>query len=388
MKEFKPIVEEVKLGPMTVRHRLPPKGGLATVVEARDGYRKYEPHNPPKVGDLIAAGGYKRLYRVDVSPYSVALRFDLPSRGDAWQFHANAMLTVSVADPTTVVRLRMADASVVESLIMRELRKRSRAFDITDIEQAEEALNDYLQDQEFPEVGFKIKYGWISLGVDESEVKYRQQAGQLLRDKDRAAGRAELERQQAEFAAERNQYEAEHRQVLDRLHAEHEIQLEQLQNQSRLELERVREAHRRELEKQRIAVYKDAVQMDIPGLLVLRLATHPEDADTVIKILAAEERTKLDVHLEFFREMLAREEVVHAWQLEEPVLKMLRRLVEVFTLSNERAAVGPASEPPIVVERGVAVEATLMDPKESDAQPAASDAAASPDHDGDASPTG
>jgi hypothetical protein len=387
MKEFKPIVEEVKLGPMTVRHRLPPKGGLATVVEARDGYRKYDPHNPPKISDLIAAGGYKRLYRVDISPYSVALKFDLPSRGDAWQFHASAMLTVSVSDPATVVRLGMADASVVESLIMRELRKRSRSFDIAEIEQAEEALNDYLQDQEFKEVGFKIKYGWISLGVDESEVKYRQQAGQLRRDRERAEARDELERQQAAFAAARNEYEAEHQQKLDRLHTEHQAALERIQNQSRLALERVREEHRRQLEKERIAVYKEAVDMDIPGLLVLRLATHPEDADTVINILAAQEQRKLNVHVQFFQDMLAREEVVHAWQLEEPVLKMLRRLVEVFTLSSERTAVGSGSEPPIAVEQGIPVEATLMEPKD-DGEAAPPDGAEGRDGNGNAAPTG
>jgi hypothetical protein len=383
MKEFKPIVDEVKLGPMTMRHRLPPKGGLATVLEARGGYSTFEPHDPPKIADLMT-GSYKRLYRVDISPYSVALMFDLPSQGDAWQFHANAVLTVSVSDPATVVRLRMVDASVVESLIMRNLRQRSRRFDIADIEKAEEALNEYLHDQEFPEVGFKIKYGWITLGVDESEVQYRQQHVLLRRDKERAAGRDELERQQAEFAAARNRDEAGHRQELDRLHAEHEVELERMLTKSRLELESEREAHRRTLEKERIEIYQQAVQMDVPGLLVLRLATHPEDADTVINILASQERAKLDVHLQFFQAMLDKEDVVHAWQLEEPVLKMLRRLVEVFTLSRERAAIGEGPEPPVAVEQGVSipVEATLIEPKDGDGQ------AGSDGGDGNAPPEG
>jgi hypothetical protein len=369
MKEFKPIVDEVKLGPMTVRHRLPPKGGLATVVEARGGYTTFEPHSPPKIGDL-KIGGYKRLYRVDISPFSVALKFDLPSRGDAWQFHASAVLTVSVSDPATVVRLRMVDASVVESLIMRELRKRSRGFDIVDIEKAEEKLNEYLHDQVFDEVGFKIRYGWITLGVDDSEIQYFQHDIRLQRDKERAAGREELERQQADFAAARNQQETEHRQRLDRLQAAHELMLERLRADSTLQLEREREQHRRTLERERIAIYQDAIRMDVPGLLLLRLATHPEDADAVIKILASQEREKLNVHLEFFRDMLHREEVVHAWQLEEPVLKMLRRLVEVFTLSSERA-IGEGPEAPIAVERGAAikVEASLIDPKDTGAEP-------------------
>ena len=330
MKEFKPIVEEVKLGPVSRRPRPTMRGGLATVLEGRDGYKTFQPHNPPTMADMIA-GTYRRLYRVDLSPYSVTLQFDLPCRGDAWQFHANAVLTVSVFDPAAVVRLRMVDASVVESLIMRRLRQLSRGFDVAEVERAEEALNDYLQDQEFPEVGFGIKYGWVTLAVDESEVQYRRQDVLLRRDKERSAGQDELQRQQAEFAAARNRAEANHRQELEALQANHEAELERTRTESELRLQTERETHRRQLENERIAIYRQAIQMEVPDLLLLRLATHPEDSDTVINILARQEQAKLNIHLQFFESILNKEDVVHAWQLEDPVLKMLRRFVEAFT---------------------------------------------------------
>jgi hypothetical protein len=330
MKEFKPIVEEVKLGPVGMRRRPPIRGGLATVLEGREGYKTFEPHDPPTMADMIA-GNHRRLYRVDLSPYSVALRFDVPCRGDAWHFHANAMLTVSVSDPAAVVRLRMVDASVVESLIMRRLRQLSRGFNVAEVEQAEEALNDYLQNQDFPEVGFRIKYGWVTLAVDESEVQYRRHDVLLRRDMERAAGQDELQRQQAEFAAARNRAEANHRRELEALQAHHEAELQRTRTESELKLQTEREAHRRQLENERIAIYRQAIQMDVPDLLLLRLATHPEDADTVVNILANQERAKLNIHLQFFESILNKEDVVHAWQLEEPVLKMLQRFVEVFT---------------------------------------------------------
>jgi hypothetical protein len=139
---YDPILESRPVPRIRVLNPLrPPRPGTALVLVRYQGEAVAVLHGQPIPEARWSA--YQWAYLVDIADHRLVLEMPLPSRDPAFSFRGRVSLTCRVIDPVVVITRGIRDMGVaVHEHVERKLRRASRNYDIGQLHQAEDALND------------------------------------------------------------------------------------------------------------------------------------------------------------------------------------------------------------------------------------------------------
>ncbi|HEY3904413.1 MAG TPA: hypothetical protein VGM14_10960 [Streptosporangiaceae bacterium] len=281
------------------------KPNVAVVYSDAFGRIAYLGGRPLSWSEQVASK-YRTRYEVNLSDFrrQASLQSSpLPSRGDAYFFRCIVDVGFRVTDPAEVVRRHVTDgAMVVYNYLMDTFRPVTRRYDITDAEGAEEELNRVFQRPwELPE-GITIYFCSTRLTPDSTAQVYLRELETAQRDVtlgsarhgvDVAALRHDQELagidQHGRFDSDDRELAVRHRRAMEaaertlaRDAAEHEAIVaatRQAQVVNNMDQQARLQSEAREL------AALAGRPIDLPGLLQLHLARHPDETQYAIELL-------------------------------------------------------------------------------------------------------
>ncbi len=283
---YNPILgrEEIS-GLRLFQPRPKPEPGIALVL-----FKEGQPLVTLRLGDRLTAGevrwgGYKTVYKIDVTEHSFHFNCNLPCSSDAFDFLAEAKVTYAVDDPAMIVKNNTTDArSVLEPLITDTMRSISRDYDVEQSAAAERAIIDAVKNEAY-DVGFNLNRFVVKLRLEDDARTHIRSLKQIDRDKER-------EKKAAELTLQRDQ----------------------------LELER---------QKMKLAFYGPLIEKGQWQLLALQLSNNPEDVATVADMLRQQRQGEADRQLAALKIML-QEGALEGFQLEDAGKRVLQRFIDSF----------------------------------------------------------
>lgn len=212
---------------------------------------------PPSLWD--AGRRYRTRYEVDLSVHHRKAKMDntrLPSKGDLYSFDAEVNIKFQVTDPLKIVRDHVSDAlPIVYGYLVRTFRPVTRAFEINNAPDAEDALNRlFPKPIDLPE-GIAILECFVQLLPD-------AKAQQHLRDIDAANKSIEVGKAQHEA---------------DKAAVGHQNELASINQTARLDAE----------SREHDAMANRSV--DVRSLIQAHLAKHPEETAYALDVLSRHE---------------------------------------------------------------------------------------------------
>ncbi|MET8541090.1 hypothetical protein ABZW03_10595 [Kitasatospora sp. NPDC004799] len=126
-----------------IRNRPPVSADRALVfITAAGQTLSYLPNQQPTRGELVSKN-FRALYEVETAYRHLTLQHRLPSRGDAFFFHAETDVTWRVLRPAVVVERGIRDVRILlEPRLLAVMRQETRRFDIEQSAAAEAAVQD------------------------------------------------------------------------------------------------------------------------------------------------------------------------------------------------------------------------------------------------------
>jgi hypothetical protein len=184
-ENYNPIIgrEEIS-GLRLFQSRPKPEPGIALVL-----FKEGQPLVTLWPGDRLTAGevrwgGYKAVYRVDVTEHTFDFNCTLPCRGDAFDFLAEVRVTYIVSDPGVIVKRNTTDArDVLKSSILETMRRISRKFDVDESDTAETAIIEAIKNENY-DVGFKVNRFVAELSLEKEERDYIRKQRDIKRSED------------------------------------------------------------------------------------------------------------------------------------------------------------------------------------------------------------
>lgn len=290
------------------------KPNIAVVYSDAFGRITYLGGRPLSWSEQVASK-YRTRYEVDLSDYRRQASLEsspLPSRGDAYFFRCIVDVGFRVTDPAAVVRRHVTDgAMVVYNYLMDSFRPVTRRYDIADAEGAEDELNRIFQRPwELPE-GITIYFCSTRLTPDATAQAYLRELETAQRDVtlgsarhgvDVAALRHNQElggiEQQGRFESEDRELAVRHRRAMENAErslaldaADHEVNVAATRHAQVVnEMNQIARLQAERLERAALA----GQPTDLPGLLQLHLAKHPDDTRYAIDLLSSQRQSGFD----------------------------------------------------------------------------------------------
>lgn len=280
-----------------------PRPGVALVVH-RQGHDPLtiRPNDRMTMGE-VTWGRDATIYEVDVSEQSFDFECKLPCRSDAFEFHATAHVAYVVNDPAIIVaNERIADGrALVERLLLRIMRAKSREFEVEESAKAEAAISKLALDTTHdPPTGLKVVRFAVELELEEDARTFIRKLKVLERNKEYELGQSELEKQRLALS--------------------------------------------QELEGMKLKFYGPLVRAGHWELLGLYLANNPEEVASVAKTLREQDAATLDKQLVFLKTLIDGD-AVEGFQMEEATQRLLRSLMESLDSDQYRRALDAGSRP-------------------------------------------
>lgn len=254
-------------------------------------------------------GRFKTIHIVDVTDHRLQFKWELPSSGDAFKFHADVIVDCTVADPAVVVKRNVRNVGeVVGSLIQQRMRKVTRGYDVKDSAAAEEALSGAVADlaSEHPN-GLEIKSVYVELSLDEEAAHWKKELERIDRERKRIAQEKDLKIDQAQADAD-----VKHKEETGN------IAIKELQ----------------------VQFFRKVIE-DRVGLVALHAAQRPQDIPAIITMIREHDLGKLDRYINALR-LLIENDALEGHHLEGYALEYVNALK--VALESERTSIG-SSEP-------------------------------------------
>lgn len=215
-------------------------------------------------------GKYNFFYRVDLTEHRLSFRHDLPSKIEAFVFHAEVTFMCSVNDPATIVQRNVTDVrQVLEPLIIEVMRAESRNYDTEKSGIAEREIGNSIK-QAIYDAGFQVHRFVLQLSRDE-EVK------QIERDD---------------------------------------------------EIERIKEENKIKLMRMKMDFYGPMIQAGNWQMLAMQLAQNPEDVQFIVQQLNQQKQLERQHQVEMLK-MLLNEDALESSQISEVAKVALQNLLGV-----------------------------------------------------------
>jgi hypothetical protein len=286
---FQIVTERLAQAFEFLRHRTSLRAHIALVLLTVKGrYLVFYPDQQPTVGELF----WKRIrtiYEVDLGQHQASFEADIPSRGDAFSFHAAVDLQWRVTDPSEVVRRHIDTTDALVDTVRPDLLKRmwtiSRKFGVAESETAEIAINHELTTPLDPSLGLWTR-PYVRLSLDQST---REHASEVLG-----------------------------------LHRKTE--LEELTQK----LRRLEEANHHELLSRRISLYRDIIAAGDIDQFAVRIAQNPGDVGAVMEAIQADRDAGRRHAIDFFTR-LAESGLIERHEMSDIAQETLQWLNESVT---------------------------------------------------------
>ncbi len=300
---FQLILSERALGRFELlcqRHRARARTGLV-LVNSRGEYHSF-PERRPTMGELLWKGT-GTLYEVDMGRHWTSLEFDLPSREEAFPFHAIVDVEWCVINPTKVVRDGVND--VRESLspsLRHQLSTITRQFDVEDTAAAEKAAFKWLTDHSIGcEYGLQSR-AFLRMRMDDPTVTHVAAIREVRRKIELEPGTQELNLRREESAIT----------LLTR----------------------------------RVEFYRDIILDGDCDQFALQLAQNPHEVGTVIQMLRDERHGKLRTTTDFVTRLLDSGAIER-----HDIYDQVRTLLDWLKESTDTIIRGPERPARILVQR-------------------------------------
>ncbi|UKP00517.1 hypothetical protein [Nostoc sp. UHCC 0870] len=287
-----------------------------TITEGQKGLTRGE----------IVWGKYSLVYKVDLSDFPIGFECKLPCATDAFDFQAEVKFTCSVREPEMIIRRNVTNiSSVLQHLIIDEMRRISRRYEVEESGAAEQEISNNLRAKIHHE-GFNLKTLYVTLSLEE-------EARERIRRKKRLSEEHELEKirlqQEAELQTKRNKQERQ--EVKAGLLDEMEIQMlkQNLAKQQKIfeeEQARRQELFQLEIMKQRTEFYSTMLQAGQWQMLALQLAQNPQDVPLILESLNQQKLLEREHQIKMLK-ILIDTDAVEGWQLSEVGKRALQELV-------------------------------------------------------------
>lgn len=242
----------------------------------------------------------KAMYQVNLGLRHTIAEADLPSNGDAFFFHASISVQWRVLDPASIVSNGVRD--VAEALmphIMRQMRRISRIFDVTQSAEAEEAINEALD---------KIQIGYSG------RERYQDALQQASAQKHLGAEYGLWTRTVVELS-------------LDEGTIEHITKMKQLdralsEEKAQQQLRKLQEQNQQRIIQARIGVYKEIIAAGDTERFALQLANNPGDIAAIEKIMHDDELISRRETIDFISHMVSTG-VIERWEVSDQAREAL-----------------------------------------------------------------
>lgn len=324
-KTYDPIVQTTTLSRFRLSQPRPAPDSGRAIVLFREGSPlvTFWPKDRLTVGEA-RWGNYKTVHYVDVTDHTLEFQWDLPSRGDAFCFHASAILRCKVDDPALVVSENLRSvAQVVEPTVRAEMRRITREFDVLEAAEAEIAITAAMAGLTFKDpIGVAVRLVDVELTLEDEAAEYKREA-------DRRARAAQREAEERARAAAK------------------------LEEETNLEVEGARAAARVTEEqklgeiaaKKREVDFVKGLMEDGAGLVALHVAKNPEEIPAIINMLQQHDLNKLQTFVGGLSKLID-ENAIEGHQLE----KHGRAFADALLAMLERAqhALGSAPWAPVL----------------------------------------
>lgn len=301
---IRPIISEHQVGRLDfLRGTPPPEARLTRVYIAQNGeLMAFEPHQPPRAIELVRRG-VRMMYEIDMGMHSASIEIDLPSRGDAFEFHASIDLHWRVTNPCQVVYDGISDLkAAISPLVVARLRSITRGFDIEDVEQAELVANEELAREPIGvQFGLQI-VAFVRLAMDQASRDYADTERRLARQE----------------------------------------KVEELTQAVRTK----QEEHKRARLEQRVSYYRTIIDSGDTTQFALQLAQNPDEVEAVAKALMGERDTRRRELFNFITKLIE-SDALDRWEVDDHVQTTLLWLKDgihkVITEINQGSTSGSES---------------------------------------------
>jgi hypothetical protein len=222
-------------------------------------------------------------YDVDTAHHWTAVGLGLPAKEEAFSFKVWVNLTWHVHDPITIARTGIQDVKpIIRGFLDQHLRGISRRFSIEHAGLAEEEMTGFLE-RKLGDMDYGLRLSLISVNVwlDEAAEKYLITRVESRRARALAGDDHELETLRRMHAAE----QARRKGDLEREQVAHAAQIERMRADQDRALAEMAADHDLALKRQRVDFYQSALRGGGYDVLVLHLIEHPQDVQTVVKML-------------------------------------------------------------------------------------------------------
>lgn len=182
---FNPIIGKAEISGLRLFQPRPkPEPGIALVFDKEGQPLLTLWHGDRLTAGEVRWGGYKTVYRVDVTEHTFDFNCKLPCRGDAFDFLAEVRVTYDVSDPAVIVKRNITDArTVLKSSILETMRRVSRKYQVDESDEAENAIIKAIKNEDY-DIGFKIKRFVAELSLEQEERDYIRKQRDIKRSED------------------------------------------------------------------------------------------------------------------------------------------------------------------------------------------------------------
>ncbi len=245
---------------------------------------------PPAIRQRIRRSYWR--YDVDTAHHWTSVGLGLPTKEEAFSFKVWVSLTWNVHDPIAIARTGIKDVKpIMRGFLDQHLRGISRRFSIEQAGLAEEEMTGFLE-HKLGDIDYGLRLSLISVNVwlDEAAEKYLVTRVESRRARELAGDDHELQTLRRAHAAEQARRNGE----LEREQVAHAAEIEKMRADQDRTLAAMAANHDLALKQQRLNFYQSALQGGGYDVLVLHLIEHPQDVQTVVKMLQEGRKDEYD----------------------------------------------------------------------------------------------
>ncbi|MEV0256499.1 hypothetical protein AB0H82_19850 [Streptomyces sp. NPDC050732] len=270
----------------------------ALVFVTRKG--KYETFMPPK--RPVSTRRYVALYEVDTDPHSFALRLELPSTVDSFEFEAAVDVTWRVTRPDSFVASQERDVpALLTRRLLPLLRAAGRDHTINASADAESAVQQAVD---------------AAGAIGEAEGLQVSCSVRVRRDAAERVLQERLRTARHEVMAARPEYEAA----------------------------AARDQHNRRLMADQVTFYTELLAKGGTAALALHLAEHRDDTRLVLEHLRADQSELAQSQLQLIKQVLESKEL-ESYELEVPHQLIAQRMAAILEPTDTPQRGAPSSTP-------------------------------------------
>jgi hypothetical protein len=222
-------------------------------------------------------------YDVDTAHHWTSVGLGLPAKEEAFSFKVWVSLTWNVHDPIAIARTGIQDVKpIIRGFLDQHLRGISRRYSIEQAGLAEEEMTGFLERQ-LGDIPYGLRLSLISVNVwlDEAAEEYLITRVESRRARALAGDDHELETLRRMHAAEQARRNGD----LEREQVAHAAEIERMRADQDRTLAVMAADHELALKRERVKFYQSALRGGGYDVLVLHLIEHPQDVQTVLKML-------------------------------------------------------------------------------------------------------